>query len=301
MAVRELSNGSTRDYGGGFHSYFQSQRNRNRIARTITYILLTVGSILVLLPFFWMISTSLKRPGTEFSFPIEWIPNPPQWSNYPKAWTILPFNTWLLNTVIITFTTIIGHVLSSAVVGFGFARIRFPGRDVLFLLVLATLMLPYPSTIIPMFILFQKIGWIDTFRPLIVPSFLGSSAFYIFLLRQFYKTIPMDLDDAARVDGCTTFGIFRHIALPLIRPALGIITVFSFMHHWNDFMGPLIYLSSTDRFTLALGLRYFQGQYRVEWTYLMATSLLVLSPCIVLFFIAQKYYIQGIVISGVKG
>jgi len=254
----------------------------------------------VTLPFFWMIVTSLKKPGTEFSFPIEWIPRSPRWQNYPEAWNVLPFNRWLLNTLAITSSCIIGHVLSSAIVAFGFARIEFPGRDAIFVLVLATMMLPYPSVIIPHFIVFKTLGWIDTFKPLIVPSFLATNAFYIFVLRQFFRTIPRDLDDAARVDGCSTFGIFYRIALPLCRPALGIILVFSFMAHWNDFLGPLIFLSSTEKFTLALGLRYFQGQYRVEWALLMAASLIILSPCLLVFFAAQKYYIQGIVISGVK-
>jgi ABC-type glycerol-3-phosphate transport system permease component len=277
------------------------QKAQGHITKFVVYVLLILGSLFVMLPFFWMLSTSLKRPGTEFMFPIEWIPRPPRWGNYPLAWTRLPFNTWLVNTVIITLFSIIGHLISSAVVAFGFARIQFPGRDLLFLLVLATLMLPYPSVIIPLFILFKNLGWIDTFRPLIIPTFFATDAFYVFVLRQFFRTIPTEMDDAARVDGCSTFGIFRHIALPLIQPALGIILVFSFMHHWNDFLGPLIYLSSTDKFTLAIGLRYFQGQYRVEWTLLMASSIIVLLPCIVLFFIAQRYYIQGIVITGLKG
>jgi ABC-type glycerol-3-phosphate transport system permease component len=162
-------------------------------------------------------------------------------------------------------------------------------------------MLPYPSVIVPLFILYKSFGWLDTFLPLTIPAFFGVNAFYIFLLRQFFKTVPLDLDDAARIDGCSTFGVFRYVALPLIRPALGVVLVFSFIGHWNDFLGPLIYLSSPEKFTLALGLRYFQGQDRVEWTLLMAASLIVVLPCIVIFFVAQKYYIQGIVITGVKG
>jgi multiple sugar transport system permease protein len=280
---------------------WKSRRVREGIGKLAVYGLLLLGCALVLLPFLWMISTSLKKPGTEFTFPIEWIPVPPRWHNYPQAWTALPFNTWLVNTLTITGFSIIGHLLSSALIGFGFARIDFPGRNLLFTLVLATMMLPYPAVIIPLFLLYKNLGWIDTFLPLIIPTFFGVNAFYIFLLRQFFKTLPPELDDAARVDGCTTFGIFRHIALPLIKPALGIILVFSFMHHWNDFLGPLIYLSSTENFTLALGLRFFQSQYRVEWTLLMAASLIILAPCLVLFFVAQKYYIQGIVVSGVKG
>ncbi len=280
---------------------FKSQQRQDQLTKLGVYFLLILGGIFVLLPFFWMISTSLKKPGTEFTFPIEWIPLVPRWENYTQAWTVLPFNQWLWNTITITGLSIFGHLLSSALIGFGFARIEFPGRDLLFLLVLATMMLPYPSIIVPLFIWFKGLGWIDTFAPLVIPTFFGTNAFFIFLLRQFFRTLPRELDDSARVDGCSTFGIFRHISLPLIRPALGIILVFSFMHHWNDFLGPLIFLSSTENFTLALGLRYFQGQYRVEWTLLMAASLVVLSPCIVLFFVAQKYYIQGIVITGVKG
>jgi multiple sugar transport system permease protein len=271
------------------------------LGKTISYLLLTLGAIAVLIPFAYMISMSLKRPGTELIFPIQWIPNPIYWVNYRDALTSLPFDTWAINSLVITGTATIGHMLSSALVGFGFARIKFPGRDALFLLVLATMMLPYPSVLIPLFILFKNINWLDTYKPLIVPAFLGSSSFYIFLMRQFFRTIHKEMDDAARVDGCSTFGIFWHIGLPLIRPALGIIAVFSFMAHWNDFLGPLIYLSSMERFTLAMGLRYFQTQYRVDWAYLMAASLVVLLPCVALFFVAQRYYIQGIVVTGVKG
>ena len=285
----------------GLVNLLQSRRRQDLILKSVVYLLLLIGAFGVMLPFFWMISTSLKRPGTEFTFPIEWIPVPPRFGNYWTAWSILPFNQWLVNTVRITGLSIIGHIVSCAIVGFGFARIRFPGRDAIFLLVLATMMLPYPSIIIPLFILFKQLGWINTILPLVVPTFFATSAFFIFLLRQFFMTLPLELDDAARVDGCSTFGIFYRICVPLIKPALGIILVFSFMNHWNDFLGPLIFLSDLDKYTLALGLRFFQGQHRVEWALLMAASLVVLSPCIVLFFIAQKNYIQGIVITGVKG
>jgi len=301
MTKQAMGRSPTKDRSAQLVEYFQLQHVRERITKAIIYILLILGSILVMLPFLWMISTSLKKPGTEFTIPVQWIPNPPRWQNYPEGWSVLPFNLWLLNTVAITVVATLGSLISSALIGFGFARIDFPGRTVLFMLVLATMMLPYPSIIVPLFVLYKNLGWLDTFKPLTIPAFFGVNAFYIFLLRQFFKTIPVDLDDAARVDGCTTFGVFRYIAVPLIKPALGIIFVFSFMQNWNDFLGPLIYLSSTEKFTLALGLRFFQSQYRVEWTLLMAVSLIVLSPCIVLFFIAQKYYIQGIVITGIKG
>ncbi len=301
MAQQSLEQHSQPPFLSGLAGLWQSRRRQDLVLKTTVYLILLVGACGVMLPFFWMISTSLKRPGTEFTFPIEWIPVPPRFGNYTNAWTILPFNQWLINTVRITGLSIVGHLVSCAIVGFGFARIRFPGRDAIFLLVLATMMLPYPSIIVPLFILFKQLGWINTILPLVVPTFFATSAFYIFLLRQFFMTLPLELDDAARVDGCSTFGIFYRICVPLIKPALGIILVFSFMNHWNDFLGPLIFLSDLDKYTLALGLRFFQGQYRVEWTLLMASSLIILSPCIILFFIAQKNYIQGIVITGVKG
>ena len=301
MAQHSLENQGQRSIVSGLANLLRSRRRQDLLLKTVVYLLLFIGAFGVMLPFFWMISTSLKKPGTEFTFPIEWIPVPPRFGNYWTAWTILPFNQWLVNTIRITGLSILGHIVSCAIVGFGFARIRFPGRDAIFLLVLATMMLPYPSIIIPLFILFKELGWINTILPLVVPTFFATSAFYIFLLRQFFMTLPLELDDAARVDGCSTFGIFYRICVPLIKPALGIILVFSFMNHWNDFLGPLIFLSDLDKYTLALGLRFFQGQYRVEWTLLMASSLIILSPCIVLFFIAQKHYIQGIVITGVKG
>ena len=278
------------------------ERNWGAILHKVfVYTCLVVGTVVIMIPFFWMITTSLKKSGTEFTFPIEWLPNPPRWKNYVDGWTVLPFNRWALNSVRISALAIAGSVISSAIVGFGFGRIRFPGRDALFLLVLATMMLPFPSVIVPLFLLFKRIGWIDTILPLTVPTFFGANAFFIFLLRQFFRTLPLDLDDAARVDGCNTFHVFLRICLPLIRPALGIIFVFSFMHNWNDFLGPLIFLSHTTKYTLALGLRYFQSQYRVEWALMMAVSLIILTPNIALFFLAQKYYIQGIVVSGVKG
>ena len=301
MAQRSLEHQGQQSLLSGLFNLLQSRRRQDLILKTVVYLLLLAGAFGVMIPFFWMLSTSLKRPGTEFTFPIEWIPVPPRFGNYWTAWSILPFNQWLLNTVRITGLSILGHIISCAIVGFGFARIRFPGRDAIFLLVLATMMLPFPSIIIPLFILFRELGWINTILPLVVPTFFATSAFYVFLLRQFFMTLPLELDDAARVDGCSTFGIFYRICIPLIKPALGIILVFSFMNHWNDFLGPLIFLSDLDQYTLALGLRFFQGQYRVEWTLLMAASLIILSPCIILFFIAQKNYIQGIVITGVKG
>ena len=280
--------------------WIQRRSTQEKIKKTTIYFLLIVGGIIILLPFFWMISTSLKVPGRELVYPPEWIPRPVQWSNYYEAWTILPFTRWLGNTLLITIFSIIGTVASVSLVAYSFARLRYPGRDILFLVCLATMMLPYQVVMIPIFILFRYLGWIDTFKPLIIPPYFAVGAFFVFLMRQFYLTIPNELEDAAKIDGCGAFGIFWKIMLPLSRPALGIVAVFSFLGHWNDFLGPLIYLSSVEKFTLALGLRFFQSQYNIQWNLLMAASIVVLLPCIAISFIAQKYYIQGIVITGIK-
>ncbi len=281
-------------------SWIQRKSTQEKIKKMTIYFLLILGGIIILLPFFWMVSTSLKVPGRELIYPPEWIPRPAQWGNYYEAWTILPFTRWFANTLLITIFSIIGTVTSVSLVAYSFARLRYPGRDILFLVCLATMMLPYQVTMIPIFILFRYLGWINTFKPLIIPSYFAVGAFFVFLMRQFYLTIPAELEDAAKIDGCGAFGIFWRIMLPLSRPALGIVAVFGFLGHWNDFLGPLIYLSSVEKFTLAVGLRFFQSQYNVQWNLLMAASIVVLLPCIIIFFVAQKYYIQGIVITGIK-
>jgi ABC-type glycerol-3-phosphate transport system permease component len=203
--------------------------------------------------------------------------------------------------VIITAATILGDVLTAALVAYGFARFRFPGRGALFVLVLSTIMLPVQVTIIPRFILFKQLRWIDTFIPIILPAFLGGSAFYIFLLRQFFLTIPRELDDAAKIDGLGTLGIFSRIMLPLSKPSLAIIAIFSFLYNWNDFFSPLIFLNSESKYTLALGLNFLKGHFFSTVSLLMAAAVLAMIPCLVLFFVAQKYFIQGVVFTGVKG
>jgi multiple sugar transport system permease protein len=283
-----------------------SKKFRQTVQHTTTYLLLMLGAFFLLIPFTWMVSTSLKEPGDVLKFPPEWIPDPVRWSNYVEALTqdYAPFHIFLYNTVIITFLSMIGQLLSASLVGFSFARLRWWGRDYLFLVVLATLMLPYQVTLVPVFVLMKNLGWVDTLLPLIVPYFFGGGAFYIFLFRQFMMTIPLELDDAAKIDGCGTLGLYARIILPLSRPVLATAAIFSFLAHWNDFLGPLIYLNSVNNYTLALGLRLLQGYggYGVQrWHLLMAASLLVLMPVLVLFFLAQRYFIQGVVISGVKG
>lgn len=273
---------------------------RIRWWRVVAYTLLVVGSIISLIPFFWMVTSSFKDPSKVFADPPQWWPDPWLWSNYSKAFEKMPFALYTWNTVKITATCLVGQLLSCSLVAFGFARMRFPGRDVLFVVLLATMMLPAQVTMIPVFKIFATLGWYDTFLPLTVPAFFGS-AFFVFLLRQYYMTIPHEMDEAARIDGASTWQVYWRILLPQAKPALATVAIFSFMAHWNDFLGPLIYISTPAKRTLALGLYAFQGQYSTDWNYLMAASTVVMLPLLVLFFAAQRYFIQGVVISGVKG
>ncbi|MCX7919693.1 MAG: carbohydrate ABC transporter permease [bacterium] len=279
----------------------KSKKIRYRLFIAVVYLLCTAGAILFILPFLWMVSTSLKDSTAVFTFPPKWIPQPIKWSNYPESWTLLPFTRFLINTCIITFSCIIGQVVSAALVAYGFARIPFKGNRILFLILISTMMLPGQVTMIPSFLIFKALHWIDTFKPLIVPAFFGGGAFFIFLLRQFFLTIPRDLDEAATIDGCNKFDIFWRIILPLSKPALATVVVFSFIGHWNDFMGPLIYLNSEHNFTLAVGLNLFQGYHTTAYNLLMAASLIVLAPVLIIFFLAQRYFIEGITLTGIKG
>jgi multiple sugar transport system permease protein len=225
----------------------------------------------------------------------------PQWRNYPEAWTAKPFTRYTLNTLIITAAAIAGQVLSASLVAFGFARLRFPGRGFLFLVCLSAMMLPSQVTMLPQFLIYRSLGWIDTFLPLIVPSYLGGGAFFIFLFRQFFMTLPRELDESARLDGASSFRVYWNILLPLCRPILATVAVFSFIAHWNEFMAPLIYLNSPEKMTLALGLRVFQGAYTSYLHLLMAAATLALIPILVVFFLAQKHLVKSIVLSGIKG
>lgn len=275
-------------------------RQRRWISKGLVHLALLAGVTLMFIPLAWTLSTSLKKPGEVFLFPPTFIPSEIVWRNYADAVTAIPFFKYLWNTVIITGLTILGKVMSVTLVAFAFARLRWWGRDTLFLIMLATLMLPTHVTLIPQFILFKNLGWINTFLPLIVPHFFGGP-WLTFLVRQFLLTLPRELDDAARIDGCSSFGVFARIILPLAMPAVLIVVIFVFNNTWNDFLGPLIYLQSQDKFTLALGLRMFQGEASTSWNLLMAASLLTMLPVLILFFAAQKYFMQGIVFTGVKG
>jgi len=257
-------------------------------------------AILFLIPFLWMISSSLKPNYQIFAVPPQWIPNPPRWENYGEALTTLPFGRYMINTAVIAIVTIIGHLLSCTIIAYAFARLRAPGRDFLFLVVLATMMLPYPVTMVPLYVLFKQLGWINTILPLTAPAYVGS-AFYIFLLRQFFLTIPRDFEDAAVIDGANIVQILWLVILPLALPALATVAIFTFQASWNDFLAPLIYLQKPDMYTVTLGLQFFRSTFTTNWAYLMAASLVTALPVIVVFFVAQRFFIEGITLSGVKG
>jgi multiple sugar transport system permease protein len=271
------------------------------LRRALQYTLMIVLSAIFLIPLAWMVSSSLKQQGEVFAYPPIWIPSPPQWGNYIEALRRAPLLTWLQNTAIITTLTIVGNVLSSSLVGFGFARLRFPGKNALFILLLSTMMLPEVVTLIPRFILFRAFGWVDTLLPMIVPAFFGGGAYNIFLTRQFLLTIPRDFDEAARIDGASNFTIWWRILLPLSAPVLIAITIFSFVYHWNDFLHPLIYLFSEEKKTLALGLRAFINPTDASWHISMAASMFIVVPILILFFIGQRYFIRGMVMTGIQG
>jgi multiple sugar transport system permease protein/sn-glycerol 3-phosphate transport system permease protein len=272
------------------------------IIKYAALVVIVIGAAVISVPLLWMISTSFKTDQQVYLTPPVWIPNPITLQNFITGLTIQPFGLFFKNTLIITLGSTLGTVLSCTFVAFGFARLRGIGRDFWFIVLLATMMLPGLVTMIPVYLIFKGLGWLNTFKPLIVPSFFGGP-WSIFLLRQFFLTHPLELDDAARIDGCGYFGIYWRLMLPLSRPAVAAIAIFSFIGNWNDFMGPLIYLSDQHKFTVPLALSFFQSTptYTGHLNWLMAVSLVALLPCLLIFFFAQRVFIQGIVFTGVKG
>ncbi len=241
------------------------------------------------LPFFWLVSSSLKLEQRVFQFPPQWIPDPVRFENYVEALTYKPFHLYVKNTLIIVLLNEI-------------AILPFPGKEGVFVLIMATMMVPYFALMVPIFVIFSRLQWIDTFLPLTVPLFFGGGAFNIFLLRQFLRTIPAELADAARIDGCSEFGIYARIMLPLAKPALTTVAIFTFLGGWNDFIGPLLYLNSPEKFTVSIGLATFRSaMYTPRWNLMMAASTAMVLPVILVFFLAQRYFVQGIVMSGLKG
>lgn len=278
------------------------QHNHQGLLRPIlTWGVLLGGSVVFLIPFAWMIRVALSgedQVSRGLDLLLNWRNLYP--GNFRTALTIQPFHIFFLNTLVITLAGLLGEVFSSSLVAYGFARKRFAGKNLIFIIMISTMMLPPQVTMVPVFILFRNLGWIDTFKPLIIPSFFGS-AFSIFLLRQFFMSIPRELDEAATIDGCGSFQIYWRILLPLSLPAIMTVAIFSFIGRWNDLLGPLIYLDSSEKYTLTLGLMAFRGLYSTQWPLLMAASIVVMIPCVALFFAAQKYFIKGILIGGIKG
>jgi len=281
-------------------SWLTSKRVRGWIRSILTHAALIPAAVIFLLPFLWMVSTSLKTDEQLFVYPPIWIPHPVAWWNYPNTVTYITFFLYLRNTVIIAAAATIGELISCSLVAYSLARIPWRGRQVLFIITVATLMLPFQVTLIPLFLVFKHIGWVGDFRPLIVPHFFGSGL-YIFLLRQFFMTIPMELSEAARIDGASEFRIYWSILIPLAKAALATVAIFEFIARWRDYLGPLIYLNDQKLFVLSLGLYEYSSQYGREWGLLMAASVLITLPIILLFFFLQKVFVQGIALTGIKG
>jgi multiple sugar transport system permease protein len=272
-----------------------------KIVREIfIHLALLPMAFVFMLPFLWVLSTSLKAPQQLYSYPPIWIPNPLEWANYPKTVVYIPFFLYLRNTVIIATLSTLGALVSGSLVAYSLSRIPWPGRNILFIATIATLMIPFQVTLIPLFLVFRGLHWVGDFRPLIIPHFFGN-ALYIFLLRQFFMTIPMELSEAARMDGASEFRIYWAIILPLAKPALATVAIFEFIARWRDYLGPLIYLSDQNLYTLSLGLQLYSSQYGREWGLLMAASVLITLPIILLFFFLQKTFVQGVALTGIKG
>jgi multiple sugar transport system permease protein len=281
-------------------SFFQSRKWRSRIGHLILHVVMIVLGITFLMPLAWVVSTSLKLPGQVFITPIQWIPTNPKWSNYVEVFQRLPFQLFIRNSFYVSIMGTLGIVFSSLTVAFGLSRLRWPGRNVLFTVLLGTMMLPGVVTMIPVFIIFKEIGWIGTFYPLWVPSWFGG-AFYIFLMRQYMMTLPIELDEAAKIDGASNFRILWQVIAPLCGPAIATVTIFAFLQHYNAFMEPLIYISENEMFTLPLGLLWFKGRFGNFWHLVMAASMITILPVIVLFFAAQRYFVEGAQFSGLSG
>ena len=270
------------------------------VEKALIYCVLLAGAAVLMIPLWWMLSTSVKHPKEVFAFPPTLLPEQFMWNNYTDLFVKAPCHIYIFNTTYLVIMDLIGTLFTASMVGYAFARLRWRGRDVFFLITLATMMLPNTVLLIPRFIIFNEIGWTNSFKPLWVPAFFGY-AFFIFLMRQFYATIPHELDSAARIDGASEFGVWWRILAPLTKPALAACGIFTFNATWNDVLGPLIYLTSESKSTLALGLMQFRGPHRTDWHYLMAASVVAMLPVLIIFFFAQKYFIQGVTITGIKG
>lgn len=270
------------------------------LRRLASHLFLGVGALFFVVPLIFMISTSLKAMRQIAQFPPELVPNPVIWLNYPDVFLYAPMHLYFVNTMIFVIPSIIGAVFTSSLAAYAFARLRAPGKNILFMVLLSTMMLPAAVTLVPTYILFAQLGWIGGFKPLVVPALAGS-AFFVFLMRQFFMTIPRELEEAALIDGCNRFRIYVSIILPLAKPVLATVTIFAFMGSWNEFFRPLIYLGNQDQYTLSLGLRVFVESHRTEWGMMMAAATMMVMPVILIFFLAQKHFVEGITLTGIKG
>lgn len=269
------------------------------VRKVLLYALLIIIGIIMVVPFLWMISTSLKEQYDTVKIPPVWIPNPPRWQNYVDLFTQQPMLQFMLNTIKIVLFVVLGQLFFSSLAAYSFARIKFKGRTVMFFFYIATLMVPGQVTMIPTYLMFAKVGLVDNHIVLILPAFF--SAFGVFLLRQFFMSLPKELEEAAEIDGCNPFTTYYRIMLPLIVPAMLTLGVFTLMNTWNDYMGPLIYLTTPEKYTMTLGIAYFKGVYTTQWNLVMAGSVLSVIPILVAYLCAQKYFVEGIAFSGVKG
>lgn len=277
----------------------KKKKSRAVLRRVLLYIVLILIAVIMVVPFLWMLSTSLKTQYDAVKIPPVWIPDPPQWENYVKLFTEQPMFQFMLNTIKIVFFVVLGQLFFSSLAAYSFARISFKGRNVVFFLYIATLMVPGQVTMIPTYLMFAKAGLTDNHLALILPAFF--SAFGVFLLRQFFMSLPRELEEAAEIDGCNPFMTYWRIMLPLVVPAMLTLGVFTLMNTWNDYMGPLIYLSSPEKYTMTLGIAYFKGVYTTQWNLVMAGSIVSVMPILIAYLCAQKYFIEGIAFSGVKG
>ena len=276
------------------------KKGRHYTDQTVSHLVLILFGIAFFLPFYWLVSTSVKPSSESFLLPVKWIPSRLVWENYPRAWKYVAFATFFKNTLYICFFNVVATVVSCTLTAYGFSRIRWPGRDKLFIVLIATIIVPYQVTLIPTFLIFHWLGWLGSFKPLTWPAFTGS-AFYIFLLRQFYMTIPIELAESAKIDGASELHIFLRIMVPLTLPAMATVALFTFLGNWNDFLGPLIYLSRENQFTISLGLRGFLTRFGANWELLMAGTTITVLPIVVLFFLTQRTFIQGVTLTGIKG
>jgi ABC-type glycerol-3-phosphate transport system permease component len=280
---------------------WRGRRAKDRAGKACVHLLLLAGSVFFLFPLLWMAATSLKPVGKVLVLPPQWIPHPVEWGNYADAVRYIDFFRYTANSLTVCALSVAGTLLSSSLAAYGFSRIEWKGRDLFFLLTLSTMMIPFPVLMVPLYGVFRELHWIGTLKPLWVPAFFGS-AFNIFLLRQFFMGIPRELSEAARMDGCSEVRIWYSVVLPLAKPALAVVALFQFIYNWNDFLGPLLFLTRQKDFTLALGLQFYQSQNGgTQWHLLMAASTLASLPILVLFFLAQKTFIRGIAMSGLKG